>query len=97
MRTVHTFLHDLLESTPEVGPIYDEHVRDHGTCLPHVFFGDVTRFAIAEAMRGFRQDVLVRLFNHLEQGLSSDNEEVRELINVHLLKISALRRKQLTE
>src|SRR4029450_7219642 len=57
MRTVHTFLHDLLESLPEVGSVYDEHVRDHATCLPHVFFGDVTRFAIAEAMRGFRQDV----------------------------------------
>jgi len=51
-----------------------------------VFFGDVTRFAIAEAMRGFHPELLVRLFNHLEQGLSSGNEAVLELIAVSFVE-----------
>lgn len=38
----------LVAHVPELRPSYDEHVADNGVVLGHVYFGDVTRFVVAD-------------------------------------------------
>lgn len=43
----------VLDEVPEFRPLYDEHVEDNfGEVLPHVLFGDVSRFAVDAYNRG---------------------------------------------
>ena len=69
----------LLQVVPELKPHYEEHLADHDKLLPHVFMGDVTRFAIRESATPPRLPVVERLLTVLEAGLSGP-EEVQELI-----------------
>lgn len=38
----------LVARVPELRPGYDEHVADYDFILPHVYFGDVTRWTVAD-------------------------------------------------
>jgi hypothetical protein len=38
----------LVARVPELRPSYDEHVADNDFVLPHVYFGDVTRWVVAD-------------------------------------------------
>lgn len=38
----------LVARVPELRPSYDEHVADYDVVLPHVYFGDVTRWVVAD-------------------------------------------------
>src|SRR5215211_1514048 len=42
----------LVDDVPELQPLWAEHVADNGDPLPHVFFGDLSRFAVELAERG---------------------------------------------
>src|SRR5688500_5050520 len=48
--------------------------------LTHVYIGDVARFAVAESGSEKSQSSLKTLMDHLESGLRSGSDEVRELI-----------------
>jgi hypothetical protein len=39
----------LLAVVPALRPVYVARISDHDGLLPHAFFGDVTRFAVANA------------------------------------------------
>jgi hypothetical protein len=80
MTSDQVFVERLIEIVPELRPTFNEHVKDNGELLPHVFMGDVTRWAIAHASRLDFQDAVGRLLNSLEDGLRSGSPEVRELI-----------------
>lgn len=73
----------LVARVPELRPSYDEHVADYDFVLPHVFFGDVTRWTVADyeadetrAEGGWR-DVLAFLEDEYE-GSSYDAQAVIE-------------------
>lgn len=38
----------LVARVPELRPSYDEHVADYDLVLPHVYFGDVTRWTVGD-------------------------------------------------
>lgn len=74
------FVEEVVRKVPELQPIYDEHIADYDENLPHVFFGDVTRFAIAETARDGEHDALARLLGKLESGLRDGPAEVKDLV-----------------
>jgi hypothetical protein len=86
MGTNASFIDDLLQLLPQLKPIYDEHLADNDTLLPHVFMGDVTRFAVAEAAKPTSRHILERLLGHLELGLENGSEQVKELVVVSFVE-----------
>ena len=74
------FLHDLLRAAPDLKPILDEHLAANDTLLPHVMMADLARFAVAGVADIRKRTNVLRLLNHLEQGLSIGDEEIRDLI-----------------
>lgn len=86
MKTAKSFVEELLQLVPELKPAYTEHIADNDALLPHVFFGDVTRFAIAEANKCQGPSALIRLLDQMESGLRTGSEEVGELIAVSFVE-----------
>ena len=79
---------ELLRNVPELGSIYDEHMRDYEELLPHVFFGDVTRYVVEQVRSGATgsRSSVARIVHALEEGLVKGNEDVLELISVSFLE-----------
>ena len=75
-----SFIPLLTSFVPELQPIYAEHLHNNDDLLPHVFLGDVARFAIAAALDVRQQEVLMRLLKCMETGLESGPAHARELI-----------------
>ena len=93
MRSSETaFIAELLATVPELRPRYLEHLNDNfGEPLPHVFFGDVTDWAVeqyAATKHGSAaaEDALTRLLNFLESGYTAGDSEVQNLIAVSFLE-----------
>ncbi len=81
----------LVRTFPGVKEVYDEHLRENlGELLPHVFFGDLTRFVIEEHRRerlGPSSGPLVdSLLEFLEAGLAGPDPDVQEIIVVSFLE-----------
>ena len=72
-----TIVNRLLTEVPELRPLYDEHLHGNDEFLPHVFFGDVTRYVmqLVRAMDQTRHigtpDPLGRILRFLEEAMSS--------------------------
>lgn len=86
------FVEELVEATPSLRTLYDEHLSDHKELLPHVFMGDLTRYTLdlqekvlehgdTEARR-----VLTEMLGLLENGMTEGSEKVKELIAVSFLE-----------
>jgi hypothetical protein len=86
MRNNTSFIEELLQKVPPLKNIYDEHLNENDTLLPHVFMGDVTRFVIAEAANPKRQETITSLLEYLEEGIQTGSDEVRELILVSFVE-----------
>ena len=93
--TTIDFIERLVVRYPGLKPLFDEHVSDNfGEVLPHLFFGDLTRYALALfADVQERTDVdtqaeseLRRLLNDLEDAYADAQEEIQELISVSFLE-----------
>ena len=78
----------LLDRVPELGSLYDEHIQDNNELLPHVFFGDVTRYVVQEMRCRESQpsQPVQRILSFLEQCMVSGDEQVNELISVSFLE-----------
>jgi hypothetical protein len=63
-----------------VGALLEEHLADNGELLPHVFFGDLTRYVLA----GGEDKVVV--VQHLEDAMYSGVPSVQELIAVSFVE-----------
>ena len=74
-----SYIENLVKLLPQLKPIYDEHLADNDTLLPHVFMGAVARFVIVEVEKHKRPEVLERILGCLEEGLENGAEEVKEL------------------
>lgn len=77
MTTIKSLIEKLLTAVPELRPVYEEHVSDNDGLLPHVFFGDVTRFAIDNV----GAPSVANLLRVLDEALSDADAEVREVVS----------------
>lgn len=86
------FVAEIANHFPSLGAALTAHKEDNfGTILPHVFFGDVTRWAslvtlatAAESLRHIKE--LTSVLGYLENAYSSGDEELQELISVSFLE-----------
>ena len=72
----------MIRQTPDLKPAYDEHLKNNDELLPHVFFGDVTRFVITKIESSENHEMIAKLLEYLEEGLQSGDEEIENLIGV---------------
>ncbi len=95
-RVTEDFIERLVAKFPGLHPLFQEHLSDNfGALLPHLFFGDLTRYLVArylvaqshlidqqlEAEREVRA-----LLAELEQAYAVGGDEVEELIAVSFLE-----------
>jgi hypothetical protein len=90
--TYDTFVPTLLAELPGFKEIYDAHLRDYDTILPHVLVGDLTRYVI-RAYRQMSTDasgqarrVVDRALALLEQAMQSTDAQLQELVSVSFLE-----------
>ena len=82
--TVPDVLDELLVAVPEFGPTFDEHVADYGI-LPHVLFGDLTRFVLAAHERR-DTEVESRSLAFLDWALREGDDDVENLVAVSFVE-----------
>jgi len=75
----------LLREVPELVTTMSEHVRDNDEVLPHVFFGDLTRYVHSEVAHG-RSDTVRRILIVLEMAVASQDQRTRDLVGVSFLE-----------
>jgi hypothetical protein len=82
------FVDKLVEEFPALQPMLREHVADQfGETLPHVFFGDLTSYAVDEFVGGTDLVRLQRLLDRLEESFSSTgDDEITNLIAVSFVE-----------
>lgn len=80
MTTITSLIDKLLATVPDLRPVYEEHMSDNDGLLPHVFFGDVTRFAIENAGAPVSDAAITNLLTALDEALADANAEVKEVI-----------------
>ncbi len=87
-RTATAFVGWLVERHPPLAAIRDEHLADNDDLLPHVFFGDVTRYASSLARDNADASELARLLTDLDRALSDgeEDDEVENLIWVSFVE-----------
>jgi hypothetical protein len=75
----------VVESLPELKPLLREHLQsNNGEMLPHVFFGDLCRWAVAQdAVNSPSVEALLGL---LDEDCVAGDLDVRELIVVSFLE-----------
>lgn len=71
---------------PCLGPVLDEHIGDNGEILPHVFFGDVTRYAVRLFQNSEASPELRDILSHLEEAFQREMPDVVDLISVSFLE-----------
>ena len=89
-RTI-AFVRSLVERFPTLSSMFDEHVKDNGEILPHIFFGDLTRYVVSLLLSGAgvaRRRELEDILRTLEKAYASvgDEDELQELISVSFLE-----------
>ena len=76
---------DLVSELPEFESTIREQVQTYDDLLPHVLFGDFTRFVIA-AWRSGDTELLGRCLDFLERALLEGDEKVRNLVEVSFIE-----------
>jgi hypothetical protein len=84
-RTSPEFVSWLVVRHPGLVPVLDEHLADNDELLPHVLFGDVTRYALALARNG-EVDELNRLLGDLDAALDESEDDVAELVGASFVE-----------
>lgn len=80
--TVHEALR---RAIPEFGDAVDEHVADNDEVLPHVSFGDLTRFVLAAHHDGDRE-LVSRSLAFLERALREGDNGLQNLVAVSFVE-----------
>ena len=68
------------DATGELKAVYDEHIEDNRSLLPHVLMGDVTRFVGGEGRSAPTPESTRALLDCLEEGLLCGGKDIKELI-----------------
>jgi len=90
---INAFVLRLIKIVANLNCLYDEHIEDYDELIPHVFFGDLTRYAV-DLYKSIldcssdtkRWDELDTILVYLENGISGNDEKVQELIAVSFLE-----------
>ena len=80
------YTEELIESVPALQQIYRAHLQENDELLPHVLFGEITRFVVTKARKAEHDPLIARLLNEFEKGLEEGPEEVRELVSVSFVE-----------
>ena len=86
--TPESLINTLVVEIPELRPMLDEHLHDnYGELLPHVFFGDVTRWAEEQAWHPTATSLtkLRHLLDRLDADYPDGDDDLRGLIQVSFL------------
>lgn len=75
-----SFCQSLVNSFPELAPLWHEHRDGYDEILPHVFFGDLTRWVVAHAKS------CKSLIRHLDEALRIGQPDVQNLIAVSFVE-----------
>jgi hypothetical protein len=85
-----SFVSSMVARFPSLYRLLEDHIRDNaGEVLPHVFFGEVTRYVLSllVAARGEpRRELIGDVLSYLEEAYAAGDEELRELISVSFLE-----------
>jgi hypothetical protein len=88
------FAKDLANRFAGLTPVLAEHMQDNfGALLPHVFFGDVTRWVVGLVTVSKAKEVLrnrlelTSILKYLEDTYASGDKELQELISVSFLEL----------
>ena len=91
--TTKSFVRSFVSRFPEFRGVLEEHLEDNfGELLPHLFFGDVTRYVVERFQSASRLNdasTLVevqRLLDFLEAAYATEGDEVEELLAVSFLE-----------
>lgn len=77
----------LVAKFPTLEPVLREHLADNfGEVLPHLFFGDLTRYVVSEFVRTGGPGRVQPMLDELELAFSAGDDEVAELIAVSFLE-----------
>jgi hypothetical protein len=77
--TYDTVVPLLLDALPGFRPTHEEHLADFGELLPHLLFGDLTRFVLA-ARAASDHTTVTQALNFLETASLSADQKVRDLV-----------------
>jgi hypothetical protein len=73
------FILRLVAKHPELAPVLDGHLKDHGELLPHFFMADIVRFLVArfnDRSERLISDIMATLGVHF----ADESPEIEELI-----------------
>ena len=91
--STNAFVLSLIKIVANLNRLYDEHIEDYDELLPHVFFGELTRYVVNLyksildcSSDTKRWDELDTILVYLENGISGNDEKVQELIAVSFLE-----------
>ena len=77
----------LVGKFPTLQPLLREHLAENfGEVLPHVFFGDLTRYVASEFLQGTDYGLLRALLDELEHAFGVGDERITEVIAVSFLQ-----------
>jgi hypothetical protein len=82
---VTDFMFRLTSMSYELAEVYQQHIADQDELLPHVLMGEITRLVISKVRRE-QTEWLPKFLQQLELGLSSDNNDIKELIGVSFVE-----------
>ena len=86
MGEAEQFVEELVTAVPGLQVTLDEHLADFNELLPHVYFGEITRWIQRQVDEDVNLDEVGRVLSFLEQGYADDGDQVRELITVSFLE-----------
>jgi len=78
-------IREFVAAIPELQTALDEHVRDNHELLPHVFFGDVSRFA-RDIPRTQDEELARRLAGALERMAAAPDNDVVNVVQVSFIE-----------
>ena len=77
----------LVKAVPRLRALYEEHISWNDELLPHVLFGDITRFIMEGlAAEGKALQDAKRVLAILEHAMGSADEDVQNLVSVSFLE-----------
>jgi hypothetical protein len=86
MDSTHAFLDHLVRNVPEIRPIVDQHRHDYDELLPHVLFGDFTRWAEEAVVSSAGLRSVATFIAILNANYSEGDGPVTELIAASFLE-----------
>jgi hypothetical protein len=82
------FVKELLETVPELIPIYQKHIQDNDALLAHVLMGRVSEYVIDQLRAGQTDEPspASRTIRFFEHAMTVEDDDVQEIIHVSFVE-----------